>query len=81
MKDLPESGIEPTSPALAGGVFTAEPPGKPHFYILTLLIVLRAYSAMSLINSVEKYDNESYTHTHTHTHTHARTHEETFTAF
>ena len=27
--DLPDSGIEPTSPALAGGFFTTEPPGKP----------------------------------------------------
>ena len=27
--DLPNPGIEPTSPALAGGVFTAEPPGRP----------------------------------------------------
>ena len=31
--DLPDSGIEPwmslTSPAMAGGVFTTEPPGKP----------------------------------------------------
>ena len=30
--DLPDSGIEPTSPvspALAGRFFTAEPPGKP----------------------------------------------------
>ena len=26
--DLPDSGIEPTSPALAGGFFTTEPPGK-----------------------------------------------------
>ena len=24
--DLPESGIEPVSPALAGGLFTIEPP-------------------------------------------------------
>ena len=34
--DLPGSGIEPTSPALAGGVFTTEPPGKaqdvPKYY-------------------------------------------------
>ena len=28
--DLPGSGIEPVSPALADGLFTAEPPGKPH---------------------------------------------------
>ena len=27
--DLPDSGIEPTSPALPGGFFFAEPPGKP----------------------------------------------------
>ena len=30
-EDLPDPGIEPTSPAspaLAGGFFTAEPPGK-----------------------------------------------------
>ena len=27
--DLPDPGIEPISPALAGGLFTTEPPGKP----------------------------------------------------
>ena len=27
--DLPNPGIEPMSPALAGVSFTAEPPGKP----------------------------------------------------
>ena len=27
--DLPNPGIEPTSPALAGGFFAALPPGKP----------------------------------------------------
>ena len=27
--DLPDPGIEPTFPALAGGFFTTEPPGKP----------------------------------------------------
>ena len=26
--DLPDPGIEPMSPALAGGFFTTEPPGK-----------------------------------------------------
>ena len=29
-EDLPNSGIKPTSPALAGRFFTTEPPGKPH---------------------------------------------------
>ena len=28
--DLPYPGIKSLSPALAGGFFTAEPPGKPH---------------------------------------------------
>ena len=28
-EDLPDPEIEPKSPALAGGSFTAEPPGKP----------------------------------------------------
>ena len=28
MWDLPGSGIEPASPALAGGFFTTEPPGN-----------------------------------------------------
>ena len=27
--DLPDPGMEPTSPALAGGFFSGEPPGKP----------------------------------------------------
>ena len=34
MWDLPGSGIEPVSPALAGGFFATEPPGKPCFYLL-----------------------------------------------
>jgi len=28
--DLPDLGIKPTSPALAGRFFTADPPGKPN---------------------------------------------------
>ena len=34
--DLPGSGIEPVSSALAGGFFTTEPPGKPWCVLLTL---------------------------------------------
>ena len=33
-EDLPDPGIKPTSPALAGVFFTAEPPGKPMYYYL-----------------------------------------------
>ena len=32
MWDLPRWGIKPVSPALAGGVFTTEPPGKPQIH-------------------------------------------------
>ena len=31
--DLPNPGMEPLSPALAGGFFTTEPPGKPHITV------------------------------------------------
>ena len=35
MWDLPRSGIEPGSPALASRLFTTEPPGKPYLYFLS----------------------------------------------
>ena len=38
--DLPYSGIEPTSPALAGGFSTTEPPGKPQISCTELLFNL-----------------------------------------
>ena len=31
-RDLPDLGIEPASPTLAGGCFTTESPGKPQLY-------------------------------------------------
>jgi len=34
--DLPGPGIEPVSPALAGGFFATESPGKPPIYIKVL---------------------------------------------
>ena len=41
--NLPDSGIEPRSPALPGGFFTTKPPGKPRgelseFLLLVLLL-------------------------------------------
>jgi len=33
MRDLPGPGIEPVSPALTGGFFTTEPPGKPENFL------------------------------------------------
>ena len=34
--DLSDPGIEPESPALAGGFFTTEPPGKPYLALEVL---------------------------------------------
>ena len=36
-EDLPDPGIEPTSPALAGEFFTTEPPGKPKLLCIHFL--------------------------------------------
>ena len=36
--DLPDPNIEPVSPALAGGFFTIEPPGKPFIFLVTLKV-------------------------------------------
>ena len=38
-RGLPNPGIKPTSPALAGGFFTSEPPGKP-FQIVSRIYFL-----------------------------------------
>ena len=35
--DLPDPGFKPTSPALVGGFYTTDPPGKPN--ILFLLFI------------------------------------------
>ena len=35
MWDLPRLGLEPVSPALAGGFSTTAPPGKPPLFLLT----------------------------------------------
>ena len=52
MWDLPGSGIEPVSPALAGGFFATEPPGNPGvnfcwlLYLLTLAHLLFLFLCM-----------------------------------
>ena len=37
--DLPDPGIKPVSPALVGGYFTTEPPGKPVYVSSPFLFV------------------------------------------
>ena len=52
MWDLPESGIKPMSPALAGRFFTPEPPGKPCFPLL-LLLLLSHFSRVRLCKRID----------------------------
>ena len=55
--DLPDPGIKPLSPALAGRFFTTEPPGKTledtkQFIILELGVGgLSLYSCLKLLNT------------------------------
>ena len=52
MWDLPGSGIEPMIPALVGGFFTTELPGKPcnvfFFFLLLLLLTVVCIMKMSI---------------------------------
>ena len=43
MGDLPGPGMEPTSPALAGGFFTTEPPGEPCCFLEIFKIFVYAF--------------------------------------
>ena len=51
--DLPDPGIEPTSPALAGGLSTTEPPGNPPLgYLLSMLLPEKLQVISHLLASV-----------------------------
>ena len=52
MWDLPRSGVEPVSPALAGRFFTIEPPGKPWEQVLMRMFqMLQPQHCNSCLNS------------------------------
>ena len=48
--DLPNPGTEPVSPALAGGFFTTEPPGKP-IYMLYMYNWIALHYTWSILSS------------------------------
>ena len=52
--DLPEPGIEPESPALAGRFFTTEPPGKPA-YLYTLFFFWSVDIFQSIFKNFHKF--------------------------
>ena len=50
--DLPDPGIQPESPALAGGFFITGPPGKPK-----LLVQIQKYVTLALLGlTIENYE-------------------------
>ena len=62
MGNLPGSGIEPMSPALAGGFFTTEPPGKSldfHFFGLTCIFILKSQITLLFCqDQLKSYNHE-----------------------
>ena len=58
--DLPDSGIEPASPVLAGEFFTTEPPGEPE-YMHTCIHTPRTHAT---------YIHTTHAHPRMYTHTH-----------
>ena len=51
MWDLPEAGLEPMSPALAGGFLTTAPAGKPpNFFFLKDKMLM--YSMGSIVSNI-----------------------------
>ena len=75
MWDPPDYGWKPCGPALAGGFFTTEPPGKPriHFHWVCS-VVLGSGDIVSKTKKPHLYGVYiRYTHKHTHTHTHTHT--------
>ena len=45
-RDLPNPGIEPMSPALAGGFFTTEPSGKPSMHVYSAQINFKTMNSL-----------------------------------
>ena len=56
MWNLPRPGLEPVSPALAGGLLTTEPPGKPCTYYLITIMDLQINLYFKRNNTAVKLD-------------------------
>ena len=48
--DLPNPGIKPAFPALAGRLFTTVPPGKPSVLINSTVYLVRQYGIIPVIH-------------------------------
>ena len=52
-RDLPNPGIEPMSPALAGGFFTTEPSGKPPMHVYSAQINFKTMNSLRKETMIE----------------------------
>ena len=56
--DLPDPGIEPVSPALAGRFFTTKPPGKPLFckeiILICTILIITLFSVLRKLKKIQK---------------------------
>ena len=50
--DLPDPGIAPASPALAGGFLTTEPPEKPQSYMFYIFYTYKAKSLCCALDTI-----------------------------
>ena len=53
MCDLPRSGLEPVSPALAGGFLTSAPPGKPPAFLKNINFFIYVWLHWVLVAACE----------------------------
>ena len=59
--DLPDPGIKPLSPALAGGFSTIEPPGKPYFITYGCLkAILDFHFFCSVVNPFKHLSGDTF---------------------
>ena len=63
-EDLPDPGIDPMSPALAGGFFTTEPPGKPRCVFLHMRFHVTDHITLGEGNSFWKKLSEPLSASH-----------------
>ena len=69
MWGLPGPGLEPVSPALAGGFLTTAPPGKPR--VIVFLLFFKIYLTFEHLKiSITEYKLVSYVHMYMYIHIH-----------
>ena len=58
MWDLPGPGLEPVSPALAGGFLTTAPPVKPMDFVLMVSLIYNSFIDVNLAEFLKSVLND-----------------------